>query len=61
MKYRAVYTEIVVNEAVFEGPEGLDDAELEPPWWDHLNNDINLDVKRLDVTERVLDSLVRLD
>ena len=60
-KYRVTYTEIVVNEAVFEGPAGLDTAEEEADcqWWDHLNNDENSQVKRLDVVERSLDTLKR--
>jgi hypothetical protein len=48
MRYRVVYTEVVVQEVVFDGPPGLQEDDF----FETMNEDANADVRRLDVTER---------
>jgi hypothetical protein len=48
MKYRVLYTEEVIYEVVFEGPEGLEEEDF----FEAMDADENAQTKRLDVTER---------
>lgn len=53
MRYRVIYTETVIHEVVFEGPEGLEESEF----FEIMDADPNASTKRLDVTERDVSSL----
>jgi len=48
MKYRVVYTEEVIYEVVFTGPEGLKEEDF----FEAMDADDNSQTNRLDVVER---------
>ena len=54
-----MYTETVLNEAFFEGPDdmNLDIMGGADAWWEHLQKDDHSQVKRVDVQERDVDIL----
>lgn len=48
MKYRVIYTEEVIYEVVFTGPEDLEEEDF----FEAMDADDNSQTKRLDVVER---------
>jgi hypothetical protein len=56
-KYRVVYTEVVVLEVLFEGPDDMNEDQ----WWEHSQEDPNAQEKRMDVCDREIDKLEKVE